>query len=210
MAIRRVQCPGCRSTANVPLGIASVKCPSCGKVWHPGQANGTDHSAADRAINPAAEQGDGRGAIAATGKTALIVGAMVAGMLLAATVGGGWWMLARGNGQPADPPVDARSRPAATRTADSEPVAWVPAESYRVIDLPEATRKRIYSDYRLAAGTTIGKPLPLPNESALRTSVEGMLAATLERELRRFAALHDVTVADILEVIKEGNAKAWR
>jgi hypothetical protein len=36
-----------------------------------------------------------------------------------------------------------------------------------------------------------------------------MLQKTFDRELMRFAALHDITVDDVKEVIKEGDAKGW-
>jgi hypothetical protein len=36
-----------------------------------------------------------------------------------------------------------------------------------------------------------------------------MLQATYDREMMRFAALHDITVDDVKEVIKEGDANVW-
>ena len=47
--------------------------------------------------------------------------------------------------------------------------------------------------------------------TAVRQSLdlEEMLQKTFDRELMRFAALHDITVDDVKEVIKEGDAKVW-
>jgi hypothetical protein len=39
--------------------------------------------------------------------------------------------------------------------------------------------------------------------------MEDMLQKTFDRELTRFAALHDITLDDVKEVIKEGDAKVW-
>lgn len=82
-------------------------------------------------------------------------------------------------------------------------------EPYREIRLPEATRKRIYNDYRKVARTTVETPLVLPQGTKMRASLENTLQLTYERELSRFAALHDITVDDVKEVIKEGDAKVW-
>lgn len=80
---------------------------------------------------------------------------------------------------------------------------------YREVNLPIDTRKRIYDDYRKVARTTVEKPLLGKPGSAMRMPLENMLDATFERELLRFAALHDVSVDDIKEIIKEGDAKVW-
>jgi hypothetical protein len=82
-------------------------------------------------------------------------------------------------------------------------------EPYRIINLPEEQRRRIYNDYRKVARTTVEKPLVLPQGSKPRQSLEDMLQKTYDRELTHFAALHDITVADVQEVIKEGDAKVW-
>ena len=81
--------------------------------------------------------------------------------------------------------------------------------AFREIKLPEATRKRIYEDYRAVARTTIEKPLPLPQGSPARPALEQMLQKALDRELNRFAALHNISLDDVHEVILEGDAKSW-
>ena len=76
-------------------------------------------------------------------------------------------------------------------------------------DLSEEMRKKVYLDYRSVARTTLEKPLPLPQGSPPRQALEDMLQKTFDREIMRFAALHRITVEDIHEVIKEGDAKQW-
>ncbi len=49
----------------------------------------------------------------------------------------------------------------------------------------------------------------LPQGTKARASLEDMLQKTYDRELMHFAALHDITVDDVKEVIKEGDAKVW-
>ena len=41
MPVQRVSCPTCGTAANVPAGMASVKCPSCGQVWTVNQRSGS-------------------------------------------------------------------------------------------------------------------------------------------------------------------------
>ena len=101
------------------------------------------------------------------------------------------------------PPSAADSDQVEETIKPSEP------QEYRVVNLPEETRRRIYDDYRTVARTSVEAPLALPQSGKLRRTMEGTLEGVFERELARFAALHDITVDDVKEVIKEGDAKGW-
>lgn len=99
--------------------------------------------------------------------------------------------------------------PATATSQVEETIKPLEPEPYRVVNLPEATRKRIYKDYRAVARTSVEKPLAVPQGTKVRQNLEVMLQQTFDRELMRFAALHDITVDDVKEVIKEGDAKVW-
>ena len=100
--------------------------------------------------------------------------------------------------------------PTPTQTAKVEDtIKPLEPEPYRIIDKDEETRKRIYADYRKVARTTVEVPLVLPQGKKARASLEDTLQKTFDRELVAFAALHDITVEDVKEVIKEGDAKVW-
>ena len=199
MSIRRVTCPGCGSQANVPAALANVKCPGCGVVWNPASAAAAPSPAPQpraqsRAESPAPVESEAVTHSAA----ALIAGLIGGGMALIAMLGLVFFVL---NREPTSAQVSA--------VEVEETIKPATPEAYREISLPEETRRRIYNDYRKVARTTVEKPLILPQGTRPRKTLEDMLQKTYDRELMRFAALHDITVADVKEVIKEGDAKSW-
>ncbi len=196
MSVRSVRCPGCETTVNVPAAMTNVKCPSCATVWN------VNHPSAAR-LSPAAKQAASQNSDSdeqdeSTAHAAIIASLVGGAMFLIAMVALAIVVLNR------DSPA---SSTAAAEVEDT--IKPLEPEEYRVVKLPEATRKRIYNDYRRLARTTVEKPLAIPQGTKVRRDVEEMLQKTFDRELMRFAALHDVTVDDIKEVIKEGDAKVW-
>jgi hypothetical protein len=194
MSIRRVNCPGCDLAVNVPAAMANVKCPSCATVWNVNNPAAAQKSAEAKkaAAEPAAKSDEKNN----TANAAMIAGLVGGVMMLFAILGLGLILL---NRQPPPAPV----------AEAEETIKPAIPEKYRVINLPEEHRKRIYKDYRTVARTTVEKPLILPQGTKVRQSLENMLQKTFDRELLAFSALHDITVDDVQEVIKEGDAKVW-
>lgn len=195
MTIRRVTCPGCGAAANVPMAMANVKCPACGMVWNVNQSVAETPSSTAR---PTREEAAETPESAATGTAALIAGLIGGAMFLVAMVGVLLVVLNR-NPDPAQVSV----------VEPEETIKPARPAPYREINLPEEQRRRIYNDYRQVARTTVEKPLVLPQGTQARALLEDTLDKTFERELTRFAALHDISVDDVREVIKEGDAKVW-
>ena len=197
-ASRTVSCPACGSKASVPASIIQVRCASCGNVFTPT----TPVASSAVATNSAASS--------STNSNHIMLGAAVVlgGILLVSFVGAAMMLFTFQDSPEKSDPVESVVE---RELADTEPTVFPdPSEVvYREIRLPEATRQAIYKDYRAAARTTIEKPLPLPSGSPARVPLETMLQQTLDRELSRFAALHNVSVEDIGEVINEGDAKRW-
>lgn len=136
----------------------------------------------------------------------VVIGAVVVvGMLLFLVVG----MISIFSMTSDEVQSESLKAPAETHSSKPDVDANSAMISFREIRLPEETRKRIYKDYRSVARTTIEKPLPLPQGSAARAPLERMLQQTLDRELNRFSALHNISLDDVNEVIKEGDAKVW-
>lgn len=195
MSIRSVQCPGCGATANVPATLSNVKCPSCATLWnvnHPGAAQ----------LSPAAKQAaratvDPEEAKSATAGAAIVASLVGGAMLMIAMIGLAIVILNR------------EPNPATATSQVEETIKPLKPEPYRVVNLPEETRRRIYKDYRAVARTSVEKPLAVPQGTKVRQNLEVMLQQAFDRELMRFAALHDITVDDVKEVIKEGDAKVW-
>ena len=200
MSIRRVTCPGCGAAANVPAAMAHVKCPACGAVWNAQQPSASPQPAA-RSKPPAAQAAARPEAATDTDDQShlLIIGGIVAGAIMLLVFAG--VILVILNREP------AKKQTAATEV--EETIKPATPQEYREIKLPEEARKRIYADYRKVAKTTVEKPLALPQGTKMRANMEDMLQKTFDRELAHFAALHDITVDDVKEVIKEGDAKIW-
>lgn len=180
--------------------MTNVKCPACGTVWNvknpaaakvqksPATASAAGKTSKDSEA-PAGKQHDSSAA-------AMVAGLIAGAMMVIAMVGVVIIILNR----PSEP----------TATAEVEDtIKPATPQPYRIVDLPEEQRRRIYADYRKVARTTVEKPLILPQGTKPRQTLENMLQKTYDRELTHFAALHDITVEDVQEVIKEGDAKVW-
>ena len=213
MTIRRVACPACGAAANIPAGMAQVRCPACGHVWNaktPSDAPASaEPTAAARPKSPAA----GRSAAkpSSTSRARLVIGAVISGLVLLLIVGGMAFVLLKqpaeettSSSAPVEPPADVpEEKPGAVSSPESaEP-------SYRIVELPESTRRKIYDDLRAAARTSTEQPLLIPQGTGLRQNMEGKLEQIFEREITRFAAIHDVKPEDIDQIIAEGDAKGW-
>lgn len=214
MSVRAVTCPGCGINVNVPIAMANVKCPSCSTVWNVNQPSAAQRPAtAKRPATAAAKSDDNAEKGTGSQVSVAMMAAMVGGGLLLFTVVGVAAVLMTGDSSQANSSSDAgNSTPTASQgDSGASPATIKPAvpEEYRIIRLPEATRRRIYDDYRKVARTSVETPLMAPQGTRLRQATEGMLQGVFDRELARFAALHDITVDDVKEVIKEGDAKGW-
>lgn len=194
MSIRRVTCPACGAAANAPAAMANVKCPGCGTVWNVNNPVVPKKQAAQAEGGEKTEP-EGRSEVTVAMFAGLVGGVMLLMMMI------GLFVFLLG-GKP-----DPKSSTAEAQVEDTIKPA-IP-EEYRVVNLPEEARKRLYDDYRKVARTTVEKPLILPQGTRPRQSLEDMLQKTFDRELMRFAALHDISVDDVKEVIKEGDAKQW-
>lgn len=193
MSIRRLNCPGCGVTVNVPAAMTNVKCPSCATVWNANNPAAAQKSAAAKAAQKPTEE---KKENASSVNAALIAGIVGGAMMLIAMIGIAVVVLNR------------EGTPKQTAVAE-ETIKPATPEPYREIILPEEQRKRIYADYRKVARTTVEAPLPVPQGTKARGVLENTLQKTFDRELTAFAALHDISVEDVKEVIKEGDAKVW-
>jgi LSD1 subclass zinc finger protein len=135
-----MNCPGCQIAVNVPVGMASVKCPSCGAIFNPNAPVATPKAEAD-----AEQEAEDAETDAAMGKAAIIAGVVGGTMMLLAMIG---LMLIVISREP-DPTT-------VTKVVEDTIKPAVP-EEYREIRLPEEHRKRIYTDYRMVARTCCKK-----------------------------------------------------
>lgn len=197
MSLRSVQCPGCQAVANVPAAMTSVRCPSCGTVWNvnnPAQAtlSAAAKQASAQAAPPKVDDDE-----SSVSNTVIIAGVLAGAFIFMVAIMGVAVVVLN------------RESPEPVAVEPEDTIKPLEPEEFRVVNLPEEQRKRIYDDYRKVARTTVEKPLALPQGTKIRKNLEVMLQKTYDRELNRFAALHDITVDDVQEVIKEGDAKNW-
>ena len=197
MTIRRVNCPACKAVANVPVTMTNIKCPSCGQVWNINQP---------QAAAPAAAPG-GESQSADHAHHAVIFAGVAAAVVLLAIVGISLVLFLPGKKEPAEKNSGRQEiNPAAASTnvaaADAPP-------SYREVDLPESTRQKLYWDYRQMAASSIEKKVMIPKDSPVRTSLDGMLKQTVEREIKHFSLLYNISEDDVMQVVAEGDAKQW-
>ena len=205
MSIRVLQCPGCSQPVNVPAHLTNVRCPSCGTVWNsaitkPSPSPGKGHGGERNSSAESMEEGEAPDQDETSkGTNHLLVLGSLAGAFFGFLAMFGLVVILIQNNRP-DPPPEVSFEEQTNKPMVPEP--------YRVVNLPEEQRKRIYTDYRRVARTTTEVPIMMPSSKA-RSRVEDTLQGIQDRELRRFAALHNVDLADIQEIIKEGDAQVW-
>jgi len=81
------------------------------------------------------------------------------------------------------------------------------ASNFRVVNLPESTRKKIYQEFQRMEAS-MGKAQRLPDGEAGK-AFRSMLGKTADREVTRMALAYNISEADIQEILKEGQAKDW-
>ena len=100
-----------------------------------------------------------------------------------------------------------------TSTDESEQVAAVDevdAEpNFREIDLPESTRKSIYSEFRQMTASSIEKQIYLPKGTKAHRRVSSTLQSIVERDVQQQAIIHDIPEQDFYQIIAEGDWKGW-
>lgn len=205
MSIRRANCPRCSTAVNIPAAMATVRCPSCESIWNPNASEQVQDG-------PGKETSGGRPKLKSGSRNkGVLVGGAVAGVILILVIAGGvFWLINRPTTSPATTPQPAKLVQQARSQATESPTPQPPvSEPYREIDLPESTRQQIYRDYRTAAGSSVDKPIPLPKDWNSRKALDATLNKILDRELTLHASMHNIEVDDVIEIIKEGNAKRW-
>ena len=201
MSVRTVKCPGCGATSNVPVGMANVKCGSCGMIWNVNQP------AAAR-VSRSTAQGSPKASSSANNHVAFLA-AGIGGLLgVLALVGVAIAFFVRSSpeplAEPAPPPAPV-APPAVTAQATPKP----PVPTYREVDLPESLRKGIYLDYRKLVGSSTEKKVMIMKDSPVNQSLQSMLGKTVDREITHFSLIHKISEDDVRQIIAEGDAKKW-
>gem|GEM_PF-2746332 len=197
---KSVSCPSCGASSNHPNAVVQPRCPKCGNVF-------VSTATAASPPNDGVNRGANSSGISTTSIVAIVVGGLVS--LLLFVVVGMFSVFSFRSESESKQVIESVDRIEHSSLESEASQPETPTVTFREVRLPEETRKRLYNDYRGVARTTIEKPLPLPQGSPPRAALEQMLQQTFDRELNRFSALYNVSLDDVKEVIKEGDAKRW-
>lgn len=212
MSVRSLTCPKCQTGINVPAAMQTARCPACGGVFSVGSASAASPASSpnastseDEALRRAGGQSDAGGNANSDEKsndpTMIYLACGGALTMLIAFGVIGFLVISPSNAE-LEPKSPEKTQPV-FQAATAEQLA-----SLTIVNIPEERRRRIYDDMRKTATMTKEKPLMIPG-SGVRDKLEGMLDATYENSIQQLAALHDLRIEDIRNIVKEGDMKNW-
>ncbi|TWT98409.1 zinc ribbon domain-containing protein [Stieleria varia] len=199
MSVLQVTCPACKTTSNVVATMTNVRCPQCGAVFNartPVQAAPAGQAQA----NPASTNADDDDADSSDwSQYAPVIAGIVGLCLLMLILVGASIAMSRSKPAAVDPVTEDTAMDAAK---SDEP-------EFRVVNLPESTRRTIYHDYRRLAGSSIDKKVPLQKDAPARQKLDKVLNQIVDREITHFALNYGISEDDVRQIVAEGDAKQW-
>ncbi|WP_419189168.1 hypothetical protein [Stieleria marina] len=174
--------------------MANVKCSQCGTVWdvnNPPKSKPAAQPATDSTPTPKTKS-----AASKRRQTAMIA---LAGSLFSLLALAGLGIILFTGG---DEPQQEQAPPV---------VAEAPVEkgTYRIVKLPESTRKKIYHDYRLASGSSVEKKVMVTKDSVAAKTLGKTMNLIMDREVTHMALLNNISEEDVMQIVAEGNAEGW-
>ena len=206
MSIKQVTCPSCRTAMNVMSSMASAKCQSCGQVFSVNAPATTTPQQSGGAPRKSPQRAD-------SDSNKMVPWLVFGGVFLVAIGGIGIMTFAlRGGGdstrsEPAAPAPQTDTTAEQIGETGSEQDAGPP--TYKIVELPEGTRKKIYLEYNAMMDSSLGKAKRIPKSGVAGQSLRNMLGETVDRELTHMALVYGIEEDDIQEIIAEGNHKGW-
>ncbi|WP_149498423.1 zinc ribbon domain-containing protein [Roseiconus lacunae] len=203
MSIKRLTCPGCGQSVNVPASMAKAQCPGCGQVFSTTQPVA---SPAKRvAPSPAAAKGQRDGATSAD-ESKMLQWVLVLGVCFVAM--GVLIVLTyfRVSGEKEQSKQAAEVAAAAEAKAEEEARRNI---EYRVVDLPESTRMKIYRDYTAMTDSMGRNSKKVPSSGAAGKAFNQLMQTTADREVTHFALNHNISEEDVMQIVLEGQANDW-
>ena len=203
MSIKTLTCPNCGANINVAVSMAQAKCPACQSLFSTtgGPASPATRSAGT--VDTETKTADGKPPVQ-------LAAWIVVGTVLAVAITGLLVLsLTRGDhGAPAAPGNLAGNQSTAEPVA-AEPQETQPAQSFRVVDLPESTRRQIFRDHKAMTSSSLGKAKRLPQDGLAGQSLNEALGGIVNQGVTQMALIHGVSEEDIRQIVAEGKAKGW-
>lgn len=201
MSVQQVSCPSCRAVTRVVATMTSVRCPSCGAIFNPNApAPAPAPAQAPAQAQAAAKQPMDMDDPDISGNKQLIAVLVGVAAMTLVIVGITIAVLISNRGKKA-------KREAAA--AAEEAAMPLPKPDFRVVDLPDTVRMKIYKDYRQAAGSSSEKKVMVQKDSPLGQRLSGTLGAIVDREVKLHALQNNISEEDVYQIIAEGTAKEW-
>ncbi|WP_404304703.1 hypothetical protein [Neorhodopirellula lusitana] len=211
MTIHSLSCPKCNTTINAPIAMLTVRCPACANVFASAQgvpgavacttgpsSSGNPDQAKGSQSSPDIQVDDN-----ALTNASMMIYLAVGGTFVFMTLFGiiGFLVMTPSNSE-----LESRNPKPTTpvlHEATEEELA-----SLTIVKIPEGRRRRIYDDMRITARMTSEKQLMVPG-GGVRKNLEGMLKATYENSIQQLAALNNVSMDDVRNIVREGDLKNW-
>lgn len=205
MSIKSVKCPRCSAVSNVPATMASIKCHSCGNVFSPSAAAAPQANAPQSSRPPSRDRDDADSDAEDRFGQWFVVGAVAA----VAFVGLAFLTFFRPgpSEEPEKPEIPMREQATVVENLNLDPEGG--EIEYRVVDLPESTRQKIFRDYSLMIGSSLGSNKKVPKSGAAGQALNKTLGSIVDREVTHFALQNNITEEDVAQIYAEGKAKGW-
>jgi hypothetical protein len=195
---------------NVVATMASTKCQGCGTVFPvngTGGASRPGEAVGDRAPTRSHEEP------ADTGENNLGHWLVVGGVATLAVLGLAaitFFTFLRGSGEQSEmatpqPPM----RTDAAVVEDLQENIDSGATEFRVVDLPESTRRQIYRDHKKMIASSFGKARKIPKSGVAGQTLNKGLGGIVDSEVTKMALIHRISEDDYAQIIAEGEAKDW-
>ncbi|MEM6473907.1 MAG: hypothetical protein AAF802_30425 [Planctomycetota bacterium] len=96
-----------------------------------------------------------------------------------------------------------------TEAVDTYLLSGEGLSDFRVVDLPESTRKKIHREMKQMIGSSVGRAGKVPKGGVAGQATMNMFGSIADREVQRMALVYNVSEDDIRQIIAEGEAKGW-
>lgn len=204
MSIKSVTCPKCNAAMNVAASMASTKCQACGNVFSVSGAIASRPAASGSPVNKARETGS-----TSDGNLGhwLIVGGVTAVAilgLLAIT-----FFRVGADAEPGPENQGPPMRKDARVVEDLQQQSEGGEIEFRVVKLPESTRKLIYRDHKKMIASSFGKAKKIPKSGLAGQTLNKMLGGVVDNDVTKMSLIHGISEDDYAQIIVEGDAKAW-
>lgn len=209
MAIKSVSCPKCNASMNVAASMASTKCQACGNIF-PVSGLAASRTATNA---PASSSAKTRKAGNSSKSGGNLGHWLIAGGVTALAILGLLAITFFRVGADPEPGPENEGPPMRTDATVVEELQQQTGDGeieFRVVNLPESTRKSIYRDHKKMIGSSFGKAKKIPKSGVAGQSLNRLFGDVVDNEVKKLAIIHGISEDDYAQIIAEGDAEQWK